>query len=115
MDRAAAWWRLGDARKSADAYLTILAAEPTATRAALNLGLLYYEVVPTDEAARRRFWPAARSAFRHFLDGPAPEGGIERYEHALGVPFRIARIRELLGPEPPVLVRVADMRWPGDG
>lgn len=112
MDRAAAWWRLGETRKSAEAYLAVLAAAPTATRAALNLGLLYYEIAPQDEAARRRFWPVARAAFRYFLDGPAPEGGVERYEHALGVPFRIARINELLGPEPPVLVRVDDLRWP---
>jgi Flp pilus assembly protein TadD len=115
MDRAAAWWRLGEPRKSAEAYLAILTAAPAATRAALNLGLLYYEVAPKDEAARRRFWPTARSAFRYYLDGPAPEGGVERYEHALGVPFRIARINELLGPEPPVLVRPGDLRWPGDG
>lgn len=115
MDRAAAWWRLGEAEKSATSYLAALRARPHATGAALNLGLLYYEVVPKDEAARRRFWPVARAAFRYFLDGPAPDGGVEQYEHTLGVPFRMARIAELLGPEPPVPVRVDDLRWPAGG
>ncbi len=112
MDRAAAWWRLGQHQQSADAYLAALRARPQATGAALNLGLLYYEVIPTDETARLRFWPAARAAFRYFLDGPASADGVEQYERTLGVPFRMARIAELLGPEPPVPARIDELRWP---
>ena len=100
MDRAAVQWQNGELERSAASYLSVLEAMPTATRAALNLGLLYYEVAPAaDEAAERRFWPAARAAFRWFLDGPAPAGGFEQYERTLGVPFRLARIARRLGPE----------------
>lgn len=113
MDRAAAWWRLGQNQKSAEAYLAALRARPQETGAALNLGLLYYEVIPRDESARRRFWPAARAAFRYFLDGPSNADGVEQYERTLGVPFRMARIAELIGPEPPVPVRLEELRWPG--
>lgn len=113
MDRAAAHWQAGELQRCAEAYLAVLAAAPTATRAALNLGLLYYDVAPAaDAASRQRFWPAARAAFRWFLDGPAPTGGVEQYERTLGVPFRLARIAEQLGPESPALVRLADLRWP---
>ncbi|MBM3972851.1 MAG: tetratricopeptide repeat protein [Planctomycetes bacterium] len=112
MDRAAACWRLGQYEQSAEAYVAALRARPQATGAALNLGLLYYEVVPRDEAARRRFWPVARAAFRHFLDGPATADGVEQYERALGVPFRMGRIAALLGPEPPVPARIDELRWP---
>ncbi|MFN7670475.1 MAG: tetratricopeptide repeat protein [Planctomycetota bacterium] len=115
MDRAAVHWQNGELRRSAEAYLAVLAASPTATRAALNLGLLYYEVAPgPDPAAQRRFWPAARAAFRWFLDGPAPTGGFEQYERTLGVPFRLARIAGEIGPESPAYVRLTDLRWPGE-
>lgn len=115
MDRAAVHWQRGDLQRSAAAYLSVLEARPSASRAALNLGLLYYEAAPRDAAARPRFWPAARAAFRWFLDGPAADGGVEQYERTLGVPFRMARIAELLGPESPASVRLQDLRWPQGG
>jgi hypothetical protein len=113
MDRAAVHWHDGDLERSAAAYVSVLEAAPAASRAALNLGLLYYEVAPAgDAAAERRFWPAARAAFRWFLDGPAPAGGFEQYERTLGVPFRLARIAQRLGAESPAYVRLVDLRWP---
>jgi tetratricopeptide (TPR) repeat protein len=114
MDRAAALWRSNQPRAAAEAYLDILRAAPKAGRAALNLGLLYYEVVPQDVGARRRFWPSARAAFRWFLDEGGDAEGHEQFERTLGVPFRIQRIAELLGPAPPRAVQLDDLRWPGD-
>jgi tetratricopeptide (TPR) repeat protein len=114
MDRAAALWRSNQPRAAADAYLDILRAAPKAGRAALNLGLLYYEVVPQDAAARRRFWPSARAAFRWFLDEGGNAEGHEQFERTLGVPFRMQRIAELLGPEPLRAVQLDDLRWPGE-
>lgn len=115
MDRAAALWRGGQLQASVEAYLAILRDAPSAMRAALNLGLLYYEVLPQNEAERRRYWPRARAAFRWFLDGGEPSDGHEQFERTLGVPFRMQRIAELLGPEPLEAVRLADMRWPTNG
>jgi hypothetical protein len=115
MDRAAAAWRANRIRDSVDGYLAILRDEPTAVRAALNLGLLYYEVLARSEADRRRFWPRARAAFRWFLDGRAPQDGFEQFERTLGVPFRMERIAALLGPEPLQAVQFADLEWPNDG
>ena len=113
MDRAAVHWQNGDLERSATAYLSVLESSPATTRAALNLGLLYYEVAPgRDDAAQLRFWPAARAAFRWFLDGPAPAGGFEQYERTLGVPFRLDRIARRLGAESPAYVQLSDMRWP---
>ena len=113
MDRAAAEWRAGRARASAEGYFAVLRDHPDAVRAALNLGLLYYEVLPQTEVDRQRFWPVARSAFRWFLDGKAPSDGHEQFERTLGVPFRMERIGEMLGPEPLQAVRLEDLRWPG--
>ena len=41
-----------------------LAEQPDSARAALNVGLIYYEIVPQDDDDRRRLWPKARAAFR---------------------------------------------------
>jgi tetratricopeptide (TPR) repeat protein len=97
MDRAAAFWGAGRHRDAVDIYLSVLQAAPNTSRAALNIGLLYYEVVPQDEAARRRFWPRARLAFDWFLATAIAAEGHEQFERTLGVPFRLARIAELLG------------------
>jgi tetratricopeptide (TPR) repeat protein len=116
MDRAAALWRADRPRAAVDAYLAILAGDPRAVRAALNVGLLYYEVVPRTDAERARFWPRARAAFRWFLEGGDDEAadGHEQFERTLGVPYRLARIAELLGPEPGGAVRLDELRWPAD-
>jgi tetratricopeptide (TPR) repeat protein len=98
MDRAAAFWGAGRHRDAVDIYLSVLQSAPNTSRAALNIGLLYYEVVPQDEAARRRFWPRARLAFDWFLATAIAAEGHEQFERTLGVPFRLARIAELLGP-----------------
>ncbi len=116
MDRAAALWRSKQLPESVAAYLSILEQSPTTVRAAFNIALIYYEIAPTDEAAKRRYWPRARAAFRWFLDvGGAGSDGHEQFERMLGVPFRLDRIAELIGPEPPRAVRLDDLRWPANG
>jgi tetratricopeptide (TPR) repeat protein len=116
MDRAAVSWREGRHREAAETYLDILRQQPALALAALNLGLLYYEVVPgDDEHERRRFWPRARAAFRWFLARGGPAEGHEQFERTLGVPFRLQRIGELLGPEPETPPSLDEMRWPGAG
>lgn len=112
MDRAAAFWRAARFQEAAELYLAVLGEQEATPRAAFNLGLLYYEVAPTDEASRRRFWPAARAAFRWFLRGPAPVDGHEQFERTLGVPYRLARIEELLGPADDRPVTLPDLAWP---
>jgi len=116
MDRAAVSWRERQHRAAVDAYVAILRDDPGQVRAALNIGLLLYEVVPTDaEADRRRYWPAARAAFRWFLDRGRPADGHGAVERTLGVPFRLQRIAELLGPETPQPPRLDDLAWPASG
>lgn len=115
MDRAAAFWGAGRHREAVDIYLAVLQTAPNTSRAALNIGLLYYEVVPQDDAARRRFWPRARLAFDWFLATATAAEGHEQFERTLGVPFRLARISELLGPSPAPGGESRDVRalsWP---
>jgi tetratricopeptide (TPR) repeat protein len=110
MDHAAATWRQGSPGAAVDAYVRILEAAPDTARAALNVGLLYYEVLPEDEAARLRWWPKARAAFRMFLQARAPTDGYEQFERTLAVPFRLRRIEELLGPPPERAPTLAELR-----
>lgn len=114
MDRAAAFWRAQRCREAVEIYLAVLTQSPRMARAALNIGLLYYEVVPKDDAERRRYWPLARAAFLLFLNSDPPSDGHEQFERTLGVPFRLARIAELLGPmaESAESVRIEALRWP---
>ncbi len=99
MHHAAAAWLAGRHREALDGYVAILATEPRNARAALNVGLLYFEVIPRDDAERRRYWPQARAAFRWFLGCDDAQDGHEQFERAIGVPYRLARIAEVLGPE----------------
>jgi tetratricopeptide (TPR) repeat protein len=98
MHRAAAMWRARRPREAANGYLEVLRRSPDNARAALNLGLLYYEVAPKDDAERRRFWPRARIAFEWFLARSEAADGHEQFERTWGVPYRLRRIREVLGP-----------------
>jgi tetratricopeptide (TPR) repeat protein len=113
MDRAAARWRGGHVRDAVDAYREVLYLAPTTARAALNIGLLYYEIAPKSADERQRFWPKARAAFAMFLARTQPSDGHEQFERTLGVPFRLDRIAELIGPMPAGEVTVDDLAWPG--
>lgn len=98
MDEAAVLWRAGNSAAAIEAYLDILQQEPTMARAALNIGLLYYEVVPKEETDKIRCWPKARAAFQIFMQRSVPKDGHEQFERTWAVPFRLRRIHELLGP-----------------
>ena len=113
MDRAAALWRANRPREAIDTYLAILAEQPDMARAAWNVGLLYFDVVPQDDAQRRLFWPRARAAFHYFLQHSQPSDGDEQFERTLGVPFRLERIAALLGEAAAAPVELAALRWPG--
>ena len=112
MDRAAALWRANRAREAVDTYLGILAEQPNMARAAWNVGLLYFEVVPQDDAQRRLFWPHARAAFEYFMQHSQPVDGDEQFERTLGVPYRLERIAGLLGASSGQPVDLAALRWP---
>ncbi len=114
MDYAAAIWRQGSPGPAVDAYVRILEAAPGHARAALNVGLLYYEVLAVDDAARARCWPKARAAFRMFLAAGAAADGNEQFERTLAVPFRLQRIEEQLGPAPARAPSVDDLRRDAD-
>jgi tetratricopeptide (TPR) repeat protein len=111
MDRAAALWRADRAQSAVEIYLEILAADPTMTRAALNIGLLYYEIVPKNESDKARYWPLAWIAFEMFLQGPPPSDGHEQFERTWAVPYRMRLIGEFLK-TPPRSGSLADLRWP---
>lgn len=111
MDRAAALWRADRAQSAVEIYLEILAADPTMTRAALNIGLLYYEIVPQNESDKERYWPLAWIAFEMFLQGPPPSDGHEQFERTWAVPYRMRLIGEFLK-TPPRGGALDDLRWP---
>ncbi len=112
MDRAAAMWLSGRAREAVDTYLAVLAEQPSCARAALNLGMLYYEVLPRDPASRATFWPKARAAFRLFLRTTRPTDGHEQFERTLAVPYRLQVIDEALGADGGAAPGLDDLRWP---
>jgi len=115
MDRAAALWRAKKLREAVEMYLGVLHEEPGRARAALNIGYLYYEVLARDEASCRRFWPAARAAFRLYLERAVPTDGHEQFERTLAVPYRLEVIEELLGPDEGGTVSLAALAWPASG
>jgi tetratricopeptide (TPR) repeat protein len=100
MDRAAAQWRARDPRAAIGTYLSVLSADPQHARAALNIGLLYYEVLARTPTERIAFWPKARLAFRRFLATSAGLDTDEEFERTFAVPYRLEVIAELLGPDP---------------
>ena len=103
------------ARAAVEGYVSILEEEPGNARAALNVGLLYYEVVPQDDAGRRARWPQARAAFRMFLAAAEPSDGHERFERTWAVPYRLRQIEALLGPAPPQPPQLGALRWQQGG
>lgn len=114
MHRAAALWRAFRFREALSNYVAVLEADPAAARAALNIGLIYYDAMPQNasEAERRVWWPRARAAFRYFLTLEGSGDGHEAFERSLAVPFRLGVIEDLLGPAPPRAVTIDDLRLP---
>jgi hypothetical protein len=113
MDRAAAQWLGGDPRTAVGTYLRVLDASPDNARALLNVGLLYYEVLPKNPAQHKVYWPKARAAFRLFLAKGSPQDGHEEFERTLAVPYRLEVIAEQIGPAGVTAASLADLRLPG--
>lgn len=112
MQMAAVRWFANQPKEALVDYLGILADAPDHARAALNVGLLYYEVLPKDEAAKRRLWPKAAQAFEWFLSCGDAQDGHEQFERTIGVPYRLATIRDLCGVLAFDKVRdLAALRW----
>jgi tetratricopeptide (TPR) repeat protein len=114
-DRAAAQWLGGDPRLAVATYLTVLAQRPDDARTLLNVGLLYYEVLPKDVAERPLYWPKARAAFRLFLAAAPAQDGHEQFERTLAVPFRLDVIADGIGPAAATAPSLDDLRLPGSG
>lgn len=114
MDRAAAQWRSGDPRGAVSTYLRVLANEPDSARALLNVGLLYYDVLPKAPEERAVFWPKARAAFELFLLATPPQDGFEQFERTLAVPFRLDVIERTVGGAP-ASASLADLQLPNSG
>lgn len=101
MDLAACDWRAGRLEDAVAGYLAVLERRPDNARAALNLGYLYFDALPRDEAQKRQYWPKARAAFRLFAQVVRPVDGHDYFERSLAVPFRQKQIDEFLGPAEP--------------
>lgn len=114
MDRAAAQWRSGDPRGAIATYLRVLASQPDSARALLNVGLLYYDVLPKTPEERAVFWPKARAAFELFLLATPPQDGFEQFERTLAVPFRLDVIERTVGAATQS-VSLADLQLPNSG
>ncbi|MCA8954324.1 MAG: tetratricopeptide repeat protein [Planctomycetes bacterium] len=114
MHRAAALWRAFRPREALSNYLAVLERDPRASRAALNIGLIYYDAMPQNDTAeeRRQWWPRARAAFRYFLAIGDPADGHEAFERALAVPYRLEEIERLLGPAAAGEVSLDALRLP---
>jgi hypothetical protein len=54
----------------------------------------------------------ARAAFCYFLEHSESDDGHEQFERSFGVPFRLARIEERLGPQLATSATLDDLRWP---
>jgi len=115
MDRAAAQWRGGDPRAAVQSYLRVLEGKPDEARAALNIGLLYYEVLPKTAADRRLFWPKARAAFELFLRTTGSHDGDEAFERTIAVPYRLEGIAGLLGKDERTSFTIEDLRLSAGG
>ena len=111
MDLAAADWLSGRYQLALENYLEVLSQQPDNARVLLNIGHLYYDGLPADEAERRVYWAKARKAYLLYQQWIRPEEGLDHFEAQLAVPYRLKRIAELLGPDdgaPPTLDDLRD-------
>ncbi len=113
MHRAAALWQAERPREALSTYVQVLELDPDSARAALNIGLIYYDAMPQNEGdeERRVWWPRARAAFRYYLArGDEAADGHEAFERVLAVPYRLERIAAVLGPAPAKAPTLDDLR-----
>lgn len=110
MDLAAADWLAGRYELALQNYLEVLTQQPDNARVLLNIGHLYYDALPGDEAERRVYWAKARKAYLLFLQWIRPDEGLDHFEAQLAVPYRLKRIAELLGPDDGKPPTIDDLR-----
>ncbi|HHI80127.1 MAG TPA: tetratricopeptide repeat protein [Planctomycetes bacterium] len=109
MHLGAAWWRKKDYHKAAEIYLRILTLNPGETRAALNLGNLYYEAYPQPVLA----W----KAYHYLMSLPPSDDPFGIMSQKLFVPTRLKKIEQILKekkipiPSPPR--GILELRPPG--
>jgi tetratricopeptide (TPR) repeat protein len=105
MDLAAVAWRRGDYNASIAGYHRVLDLDRTRTRAALNLGNLYFELAQRERGeARDAQLHRARKAYRFFLEADRLEGVHDALDAKFTVPYRVDEIRAVIGAddaEPP--------------
>lgn len=99
MDQAAIEWFSGRHQAAAAGYRKVLELDWTEARAALSLGNLHYEVFTGGSAEERaESLRRARLAYLYFLRLERLRGPYDYWDQYLGVPHRVMRIDEALGP-----------------
>jgi tetratricopeptide (TPR) repeat protein len=100
MDLAAIAWRQGRFDEPIAGYHEVLRLDATRTRAALNLGNLYYERgrASTGEA-RSAAWHKARKAYEFCVAANRGEGLHDTLDIMFALPYRMDLITEEIGPD----------------
>ena len=90
MDLAAVAWRQDRFDDAIAHYHEVLRLDPTVTRAALNLGNLYYELGKGAEGeARAVVWRKARKAYQFYVAANRGEGLHDTLDAMFAVPYRL--------------------------
>lgn len=100
MDLAAVAWHQDRFDESITLYHEVLRLDPTAVRAALNLGNLYYErgLVAAGDV-RATAWRKARKAYQFYLAANRSAGLHDTLDAMFAVPYRIDAIAGAAGPD----------------
>ncbi len=98
MDLAAVAWRRGDFAAAIAGYHRVLELDRTRTRAALNLGNLYFELGQHEKGeAQATHLRRARKAFRFFLEADRAEGMHDALDARFTVPYRMDELAKVIG------------------
>lgn len=99
MHRAALLWQQGKLVAAQDGYRAVLRKAPKRSRAALNLGNLYYEQGRALRGeARAKVWRRARRAYDYFRSLSEVEDAYDWWDANLAAPRRLKEIEAVLGP-----------------
>lgn len=99
MDLAAIAWRQGRFADAVAGYHEVLRLDATATRAALNLGNLYWERGQASEGGERsQAWEKARKAYEFCIAANRSEGLHDTLDIMFALPYRLDLIAQAIGP-----------------
>lgn len=99
MDLAAVEWKTSRAAQARELYKLVLETDRTQSRAALNLGNLWYEVLARGSREQKQVaWRKARMAYLYYLNMRRHDGVLDALDYHLGVPYRLERIAAEVGP-----------------